>query len=140
MLTDHIPWKAIFDQPSPHLQRLREKVAAYSFTVRWVFRKIHLIADALLRAPHFAQAEMPSLDIDTAVTCMSDTHDPSLALDIILDLIDSDYYQLIKDIKHNTSLSTYQKLLKSERENLSLEDQLVLLHSRCIILPMYTYV
>ena len=64
---------------------------------------------------------------------MSDTHDPSL--DIILDSIDSDYRQLIKDIEQNTSLSTYQELLKSERENLSLEDQLVLIHSRPIVLP-----
>ena len=57
--TDHLPLegvfqKDIFDLVSPRLQRLREKVAMYSFRVCWVPGKTHLIADALSCAPLFA--------------------------------------------------------------------------------------
>ena len=76
---------------------------------------------------------MSNLDIDTAVSCMTYTQDP--ALDLILDAIDSEYRTLIKDIKNNTSISPDCKLLPSEKDNLSLEDNLVLLHSRRIVLP-----
>ena len=64
VLTDHRPLegiftKDIFDLASPRLQRLREKVAMYSFLVRWVPGKTHFIADALSRAPLFAPEELP---------------------------------------------------------------------------------
>ena len=52
VLTDHRPLegifqKDIFDLASPRLQRLREKIAMYSFLVRRVPGKTHFIADAL---------------------------------------------------------------------------------------------
>ena len=70
--TDHRPLegviqKDIFDLASPRLQRLREKVAMFSFRVCWVPGKTHLIADALSRAPLFAPEEHPGLEIDTAI-------------------------------------------------------------------------
>ena len=48
VLTDHRPLegvftKDIFDLASPRLQRLREKVAMYSFVVRWVPGKLTLL-------------------------------------------------------------------------------------------------
>ena len=54
--TDHKPLygvfqKNIFDLASPRLQRLREKVAMFTFNVNWVPGKTHFIADALSRAP-----------------------------------------------------------------------------------------
>ena len=66
MYTDHKPphgvfQKDIFDLASPRLQRLREKVAMFSFDVRWVPGKTHLIADALSRAPLFAAEDLPGL-------------------------------------------------------------------------------
>ena len=59
VLTDHKPLQGVFEKDlfyllSPHLQRLREKVAAYSLAIKWSPGKIHLIADALSRAPLFA--------------------------------------------------------------------------------------
>ena len=57
--TDHRPLhgvfqKDVFDLASPRLQRLREKLAMFSFDVRWVPGKTHLIADALsLEHPFF---------------------------------------------------------------------------------------
>ena len=50
---------------------MREKVAMYNFTVQWTPGKTHLIADALSRAPLFAAKDLPALEIDTAITCLS---------------------------------------------------------------------
>ena len=113
--TDHRPLqgvfqKDIFDLASPRLQRLREKIAMYSFRVCWVPGKTHLIADALSRAPLFAPEELPCLDIDTAISCLSQTSQPSLQ--IIYDAIDEDYLQLIEHIKSGTSFSNYHQTLK----------------------------
>ena len=61
IVTDHKPLLGIFDKyifeiDNPRLQRLREKMQAYNFKVKWVPGKLHLIADALSRAPHFSHS------------------------------------------------------------------------------------
>ena len=78
--------KDLFDLPSPRLQRMCEKVAMYSFRVQWTPGKTHLIADALSRAPLFSPQDLPDLEIDTAITCLSATS--SSSLDIIYSAID----------------------------------------------------
>ena len=83
--TDHRPLhgvfqKNIFDLASPRLQRLREKVAMFSFDVHWVPGKAHLIADTLSRARLFAAEDLPGLEIDTAISCLSQTSQPSIRL------------------------------------------------------------
>ena len=65
--TDHRPLegvfqKDLFDLASPRLQRLRKKVAMYTFQVCWVPAKTHLIVDALSYAPLFAPEEQPGLE------------------------------------------------------------------------------
>ena len=35
-------------------RQLRKKMQAFNFEVKWVPGKLHLIADALSRAPHFS--------------------------------------------------------------------------------------
>ena len=52
VMTDHKPLEGIFrkdlfDIGNPRLQRIREKLLEYCFTVTWVPSKTHLIADAL---------------------------------------------------------------------------------------------
>ena len=123
VLTDHRPLegvftKDIFDLASPRLQRLREKVAMYSFVVRWVPGKTHFIADALSRAPLFAPEELPDLDIDTAISCLAVTSQPSLSS--VYAAIDDDYRALLQDVKNSTSVSTYSRALKGNFDNLSL--------------------
>ena len=103
--------KDIFDLASPRLQRLREKVAMFSFQVCWVPGKTHLIADALSRAPLFAPEDLPGLEID--------------------------YRQLLEDVKNGTSVSLYSRALKGNFESLSIMDNLVLLDSRRIVLPLF---
>ena len=94
VLTDHRPLeglflKDLFDLPSPRLQRMCKKVAMYNFNVKWTPGKTHLIADALSRAPLFDAKDLPGLEIDTAITCLSATS--SASLDIIYSAIDEDY-------------------------------------------------
>ena len=110
VFTDHRPLegifqKDIFDLASPRLQRLREKITMYHFQVRWVPGKTHFIADALSRAPLFAPEELPDLEIDTAISCLAKTSQPSL--NIVCTAIDDDYKDLIMDVQNNTCCLLY---------------------------------
>ena len=136
--TDHRPLegiflKAIHDIPNPRLQRYRECLTPYSFTVKWVPGKSHVIADTLSRAPLYAPEEDPDITVDTALTCLTATSDP--AIDIVLSSIDDDYRQCTQDILNNTSHSKLSKTLKGLRERLSVEGFLLVLDSRRIVIP-----
>ena len=55
--------------------------------MKWIPGKTDYIADALSLASLFSPAEMPNLDIHTAITCRTYTQDPALvAFFLILDL------------------------------------------------------
>ena len=123
--------KDIFDLASPRLQHLREKIAMYSFQVCCVPGKTHFIADALSRALIFAPEKLPGLDIDTAISCLMQASQPSLR--VIYTAVDDDYCQLVKC---NTSISRYSYSLKGSMDILSVSDNLVLLDSRRIVLPL----
>jgi hypothetical protein len=63
ILTDHRPLLGVFKRPlaainNSRLQRLRENLAQYDFTVAWTPGKRHLIADALSRYPVFGPTNM----------------------------------------------------------------------------------
>ena len=123
VLTDHRPLeglflKDLFDLPSPRLQRMCEKVAMYNFNVNWTPGKTHLIAEALSCAPLFDAKDLPGLEIDTAITCLSATS--SASLDIIYSAIDEDYRLLISDVANGTQYSVYSSSLKSDINSLSL--------------------
>ena len=126
--------KDIFDLASPRLQHLREKVAMFSFRVCWVPGKTHLIADALSRAPLFAPEEHPSLEIDTAISCLMQTSHPTM--DLIYKSIDDDYRLLLEDVKNETCFSTYAQSLKAYFNILSLSDGLILMDSKRIMLSL----
>ena len=104
-----------------------EKVPMYNFQVKWTPGKTHLIADALSRAPLFAAKDLPGLEIDTAITCLSASS--SASLDIIYSSIDEDYRLLLTDVNNGTQHSAYSTSLKSDFDSLSSSDGLVLLDS-----------
>ena len=106
----------------------------YSFQVCWVPGKTHLIADALSHAPLFAPEELPGLNIDTAISCLSQTSQPAIRL--IYGAVDDDYRQLVEDVKSGTSVSTYSQYLKGSLDILSISENLVLLDSRRTVLPL----
>lgn len=72
----------------------------YNFTVQWTPGKTHLIADAVSRAPLFAPKDLPGLEIDTTISCLSTTSHSSL--DAIFSAIDEDYRLLLSDVPNGT--------------------------------------
>ena len=108
MATDHRPLvgtfnKGISELTNPRLQKLREKVAGYQFTVTYVPGKTNNIADALSRAPIFPGSDDMDIQIDTALAHLVTTSDPALI--VIYERIDQDYTQCIKDIHEGTTTS-----------------------------------
>ena len=74
------------------------------------------------------------MEVDTAITCLAATSQPSL--DIIYNAIDEDYRTLLEGVLHGKSTSTYSCSLKANTDSLSVSDGLVLLNSRRIVLPL----
>ena len=58
--------------------------------------KTHYIAEAISRAPLFVPEELPDLEIDTAISCLAKTLQPSL--NVVYAAIDDDYRKLIQDV------------------------------------------
>ena len=130
VVTDHRPLegvfkKTIFDLPNPRLQRMREKLAAFNFTVTWVPGKTHLIADALSRAPLFKPEDHPDLEVDTALYCLTMTKDPSIS--IITDNMNQDYKLCVHDLIDGTNNSKYLQCLSGLKDRLSVSDNMILL-------------
>ena len=108
----------------------------FSFQVCWVPGETHLIADALSRAPLIVPEDLPGLEIDTAILCLSQTETSQPSIRVIYNAIDDDYRQLIENVQNGTSVSLYSRALKGNFESLSIMDDLVLLDSRRIVLPL----
>ena len=74
VLTDHRPIVGIFrkqlhELENAQLMGMKEKLTNFSFEVKWVKRKIHMIADALSRAPVFQPEEEEEM-LETAIHCL----------------------------------------------------------------------
>ena len=102
--TDHRPLVGIFeknlmDMDNARLQRMREKVMEYNFTIQWLEGKLNTLAEALSHAPHFAlNDEIDENTIVTAARC--DAVDP--ALSYILEAADGDYQRLVSALLSRT--------------------------------------
>ena len=139
--TDHKPLEGIFKKdlfeiPNPCLQRLREKLVEFCFVVKWVPGMTHHIADALSRAPLFSPKETDDMRVDTARVCLATTPGKSSELDVILDAVDTDYIKLKHDILNSTETSVYARQLRSVFANLSIDDDLVYIDAKQIVLPI----
>ena len=96
----------------------------YTFQVCWVPGKIHLIADPLSRASLFA-SELSGLEINTAISCLSQTSQPAIRVIYdAVDDVDDDYRQLLEDVKCGTTVSTYSQALKGSLDILSISHSL----------------
>ena len=95
--------------------------------------KTHNIADALSRAPIFPGSDNLDIQIDTALAHLVTTSNP--ALQIIHECIDQDYTQCITDIQEGTSTSHLIQQLKSIKSEISVQDNLLMIDAKRIILP-----
>ena len=139
--TDHKPLEGIFakdlyDIPNPRLQRLCEKLVEYNFTVTWVPGNSHHIADALSRAPLFSPEETDDMYIDSARAYMTQVPALEQELNSVLDSIDSDYVKFRHDVLNGTMHSPCSQQMKSVFGQLSVDDELVYLDTKRIVLPL----
>ena len=123
IVTDHKPLLGIFKVDNPRLQRLREKMQAYNFTVKWVPRKLHLIADALSRASHFSPYS-EELTVETTFAVLADEHPQcNQLLECLTTCICPAYEDLLIQIRNDfssLSLSNFAKSYKAMGDRLSI--------------------
>ena len=137
VVTDHKPLLGTFVKPlsdveNARLLRFREKLAHYSFTVTYVPGKLHLIADALSRAPVFEPAEDCDI-IANQVIVNRIASDP--LLQSLYDAAQSDkvYKEIVKMIENDVSLADLPvnhpaRLYKNVWNDLSILDSTLLVH------------
>lgn len=133
VITDHRPLVGIFDKPlsslaNARLQRMRENLVAYSFTVEWSAGKTHLIADALSRAPYFPAEE----ESDIVVRSVVNSKDPALRL--VIDNVDQEYRELRHRVQSGRPLSDRLGHFKALFDTLRVEDG-ILLSGDCLLIP-----
>lgn len=146
VVTDHRPLLGIFakslDQiDNSRLQRMREKMVAYTFEVKWNAGKDHQIADALSRAPVFAATD--NEDTVNEVLCNAVASDPKLQplFDAATDPAYQAVVQALRAGKHPRNLppSHPARLYGSVWHKLSLfddeEDTLLLYDNNRIVVP-----
>ena len=148
LVTDHQPLIGIFKKDlseveNRRLQRFRERVLDYTFTVEWVEGKTHCIADALSRYP--LQIPDSLLDQTYHVSAMIHSLDPSLD-SLRQAAADCDLYQRlvhavrtftkqdVKNMPNTDPLAVYKQVW----DDLSLhtDDQLVLYQCDRIVVPV----
>ena len=154
-VTDHKPLVGSFAKPinevaNPRVQRYREKLAPYNFTVTWLAGKKNVAADALSRAPYFpadeagdeaATAQDDELGEygDAHAVCSRLAEDP--ALQAVFDAAeDQAYRSMVSAIRAGkTSPPSGAESFKSVWHQLSLFDDeevtLLLLDARRIVVP-----
>jgi hypothetical protein len=131
IFTDHKPLVGAFKKPlaamgNDRLQRIRERLLAYSFELSWTPGKEHRIADALSRAPYFpAEAEMEV----TIFGVLAD--DPAMAL--ISNAVGGDEsYLAVRDAVRSEAecpLAAYRYVF----EELLLQDDLLVAGTRLVV-------
>ena len=144
VITDHKPLLGTFNKPlgeisNARLQRFCEKLLQYTFTISWVPGKVHLIADALSRAPVF---DPPENEEVTANLVLSRTISKDPALQELYDCIaEDDSYSKVKqaflsgkDVK-NFPIDHPARRYKQIWDDLSLRDDLLVLNDERVVIP-----
>ena len=115
---------------------------AYNFEVKWVPEKLHLIADALSRAPHFSP-HTEKLTVKTTFAVLNEEHlQCNQLLECLTSHICPDYRDLLIQIRNDFSSKSRGQFAESYRklrDRLSIykcnDIEFVLLDSRQIIPP-----
>ena len=102
----------------------------------WVPGKSHHIADALSRAPLFSPEETEDMYIDSARAYMTQVPAMEQELNLVLDSIDSDYVKFRHIVLNGTVFSPYSHQLKYVFGQLSIDNELVYLDAKRIVLPL----
>ena len=137
VVTDHKPLVGTFVKPlsdieNARLLRYREKLAQFSFTVKFIEGKYHLIADAMSRAPVF---DPPEEEDDIWVNSILADHiaaDPALQSIYDIAAADDDYqsivHALISDIDlKNLPPNHPARVFRSIWDDLSVKDDVLLI-------------
>ena len=145
LVTDHQPLIGIFrkdisEVENRRLQRFREKIVDYSFTVEWVEGKTHLIADALSRSPVDTANDQAFLTVRSVLHSLDPQLDSMRAAAASCPL-----YQRLLHAVQNMSTSEFKQLsssdplslYKSVWNELSVheDNQLVLYQTDRIVVP-----
>ena len=143
VITDHKPLvgtfnKPLCDVPNQRIQRFREKLADFVFVVHWVPGKVHLIADALSRAPYFDPPETESVSVNLLLSnCITDP-----AILPINDSAndDSDYVAVREAIASGKAIANLPpnhpaKLYSRCWDDLSILQNLIVLEDSKIVVP-----
>ena len=148
VVTDHRPLLGIFkkdlrDVTNARLQRLREKIVNYNFTVEWRPGKLHSIADALSRYPVFKgeASDVFNSELSRKITDLRD--EPTMQF--IWDAAKSvDYHRVVLALRNGRDLKQLQqshpaRCLKGVWHQLSLYDDheytLIMVDGQKIFVP-----
>ena len=145
VVTDHKPLlgtfaKALCDVENTRLQRIREKLVGYNFNITWVPGKIHLIADALSRAPVFRPVEEEVISANYVLVCAI-AEDPLLQPLFDAAAADQDYQDIISAFKAGKPLSVLPPMhparaLRSYWDDISLfNNALIIFQDHRIFVP-----
>ena len=145
LVTDHKPLlgtfaKGLSDVENTRLQRIREKLVGYSFDVRWVPGKVHLIADALSRAPVFKPDQEEVICANVVLVCAV-AEDPLLQPLYDAAAADQEYLDIISTFKSGKPLSVLPPLhparaLRNYWDDISLfDDALLVFQDHRIFVP-----
>ena len=123
IVTDHNPLLGIFENyifevDNPRLQRLREKMQAYNFTVKCVPGKLHLIADALSRGPRFSPHD-EELTVETTFAALADEHPQSaIRMPHLLHLPCLSKYKMTSTLRQRANLPKATKIWETDYQSI----------------------
>jgi hypothetical protein len=145
VLTDHKPLVGIFNGKNmdavenARLQRILEKLAGYTFDVKWTPGKDHMIADALSRNPVF---DPPEDQVASVATMAITSLDPALAPLAKTAKNDLNYQSIISTLLQNSNLKSLPECHPARPfskvwNDLSLDETsgLLLLHANRVVVP-----
>ena len=144
VVTDHRPLVGIFqkdldDVDNVRIQRMRERLTAYNFTVSWVPGAGHIIADTLSRNPVFQPDEEDEEEAEQVAKC-STVSTPGLDFIKEAAVADKEYSEVRQSIMLGKEQRHFhpdgpERDFQSMWNDLSVEDALIIYQGKKIVVP-----